>query len=183
MLYHFRKAIDYIAFRTTKRYNIIKIRSLRPNYYDKDTLLLHAVMQLVVDYVEIELVPEPDTKFRKFLAKLPWAIRPQFRSSELGLAALNAIIQENIDPNWHDFHLKLREVYLWWTNVYPNRQSVEELSGFTHFIKNKNKYSKTYNIKKEKHIFDKMRKLEINYTKEESDMLKAVIDYREFLWT
>lgn len=183
MLYQVRRVLDYIAFRTTKRYNIIKIRSLEPNYYDKDTLLLHAVMQLVVDYVEIELSPEPDTPIKKLLSKLPWAIRPEFRSSELGLKNLEFFISEKVDPYWLDFYKKLKEVYIWWTKVYPNRKSVEELSGYTAFMKNKNKYSKLYRQKKEKHIFDKITELEIQYATEEANMLKAVIDYRQFLWT
>ncbi|MFN4973822.1 MAG: hypothetical protein ACK5GV_01095 [Bacteroidota bacterium] len=183
MFYYLRHALDFVAFRTTKRYNVIKIRSLRPNYYDKDTLLLHAVMQLVVDYVEIELVPEPDTKIAKLLSKLPWFIRPTFRSPTLGFKNLEQIIDEKVDLNWLDFHRKLKEVYIWWTQVYPNRKSVEELSGYTQFFENRHKYSKTYCHKKQKHIFDKITKLELQYAKEEADMLKAVIDYRQFLWT
>lgn len=183
MFYYIRRVVDYFAFRTTKRYNILKIRTLEPNYYDKDTILLHAVMQLVVDYVEVELVPEPNTKIHKFLSKLPWFIRPTFRSAELGLKNLEQIIDEKVDLNWLEFHKKLKEVYIWWTQIYPNRKSVEDLSGYTQFFENRHKYSKTYCDKKQKHIFDKMTKLEIEYAKEETDMLKSVIEYRQFLWT
>jgi hypothetical protein len=140
-------------------------------------------MQLVVDYVEVELSPEPDTSIKKLLNKLPWFIRPEFRSSQLGLKNLEFLIVENVDPNWLEFHKKLKEVYIWWTQVYPTRKSIEELSGFTAFMKNKNKYSKTYQHKKQKHIFDKITELEIQYATEEAAMLKAVIDYRQFLWT
>lgn len=183
MFYYIRKFTDFIAFRTTKRYNVLKIRSLKPNYYDKDTILLHAVMQLVVDYVEVELSPEPNTKIGKLLAKLPWFIRPTFRSAELGLANLNLLIDDPTDMNWTDFHIKLKEVYLWWTQVYSNRKSIEEASGYYHFIKNEHTYSRHYRNKKEKHIFDKITKLELQYAKEETDMLNLVIKYRQFLWT
>lgn len=183
MFYYIRKVTDFIAFRTTKRYNIIKIRSLEPNYYDKDTILLHAVMQLVVDYVEIELAPEPDTKIYRLLNRLPWFIRPTFRSTELGLKNLNFLIDEPTDNTWTEFHKKLKEVYLWWTQVYPARKSIEELSGYTTFIKNEHTYSRHYRHKKQKHIFDKINRLELQYAKEETDMLNIVIKYRQFLWT
>jgi len=183
MFYYIRKFTDFIAFRTTKRYNVLKIRSLKPSYYDKDTILLHAVMQLVVDYVEIELAPEPDTRIGKLLSKLPWFIRPTFRSPALGLKNLEQIIDEKVDLTWLEFHKKLKEVYIWWTQIYPNRKSVEEVYGYNSYIKNHKKYSKLYRAKKEKHLFDKMIKLEVQYLTEETDMLKSVIEYREYLWT
>jgi hypothetical protein len=40
--------------RTFYRYNIIRIKTLKPGYYDVDHRMLHANFQLLVDYVERE---------------------------------------------------------------------------------------------------------------------------------
>jgi hypothetical protein len=44
----------WILHRLTRRYNIVRLHSLEPTYWDIDTRLLHAIMNLVVDFVEIE---------------------------------------------------------------------------------------------------------------------------------
>ncbi|MEM3097251.1 MAG: hypothetical protein QXU32_00810 [Nitrososphaerales archaeon] len=43
-----------IDCRFIHRYNIVKIRSLKPGYYDIDTRMLHAMFDLLVEYVENE---------------------------------------------------------------------------------------------------------------------------------
>ncbi len=40
--------------RTFKKFNIVKIKSLKPGYYDVDHRMLHANFQLLVEYVEKE---------------------------------------------------------------------------------------------------------------------------------
>ena len=53
-----RKVVDWawgLAHRTTRRFHIVKIRSLMPGYHDTDTRILHSMMNLVVDHVEISL--------------------------------------------------------------------------------------------------------------------------------
>ena len=199
MFYYIKQIISFIAYRTTKRYNIVKIQSLPPNYYDKDTILLHSIMQLIVDYVEIELSAhyEACTNKNKLLSYVPWAIRPQVRNAELGLKYIdeyvnlissggenekNADIELN-DAAWNNAYQKIKTVYLWWKNTYPNRKSPEDASGFTAFMKNKSKYSKLYVQKKQKRIFDKIIKIEEEYANEEAEMMKIVIDIRAFLWT
>ena len=37
-----------------KKYNVIKIQSLGPKWHDRDTVLLHAAFQILVDFVEGE---------------------------------------------------------------------------------------------------------------------------------
>jgi hypothetical protein len=184
MFYHFRKIVDYVAFRTTKNYTAIKIKSLKPNYWDKDTLMLHAVMQLVVDYVEIELSAlqladkNQDSFKEKLYRYLPWPVRPSnlIRSRERGLKYINYIksfdgqddestpLKEQIE------HMKILEnVYLWWKDVYPNRIDPDVLSGFN------------LDYSCDKAI--KSIEIEENYYKEESSMLNLIVNIRGSLWT
>jgi len=45
----------WIAYRTYDKYNVIKIPTLTPHYYDKDHIFLHGCFALLTDYVEVEL--------------------------------------------------------------------------------------------------------------------------------
>lgn len=49
-------AVWWVRHRTINRFNVLKIQSLKPSYYDydKDTIMLHACFQLLVNYVEKE---------------------------------------------------------------------------------------------------------------------------------
>ena len=49
------RGMDWIRFRI-KNYTKIQIRSLKPGYYENDTLLLHGMFQLLVDFVELEKI-------------------------------------------------------------------------------------------------------------------------------
>lgn len=139
-------------------------------------------MQLVVDYVEIELAALMSSyKNIERFRFLPWYIRPDFRSRELGLEYIELCMSDK--NQGEEFYEKIKEVYLWWKDIYPNRKSVEDASGFTKFMQNKKNYSKTYSHKKEKRIFDIIIKLELEYHSEETRMIKTVVDYRNYLWT
>lgn len=42
----------WILYRTFKRYNVVKIKSLKPGWWDFDTRLLHSSFDLLVEFVE-----------------------------------------------------------------------------------------------------------------------------------
>lgn len=44
----------WLHHRLIKPYNIVRIKSLSPDYHDKDEIMLHACFQLLVNYVELE---------------------------------------------------------------------------------------------------------------------------------
>ncbi|CAB4141325.1 hypothetical protein UFOVP410_164 [uncultured Caudovirales phage] len=185
--YYFTKCVDWISFRTFKKHNQLKIRTLKPTYWDKDTIMLHAVMQLVVDYVEIELAAlEIDYKNltlkQKLYKNLPWFLRSSelIRSRELGLQHIQFIKSFNdkyySEEDIHKTQIKhmeiLEKVYLWWKDVYPNRLDPDDAAGF--------KFSLNY-FDEEK-AKDAIR-IESEYYEEENKMLKLIIDIRQSLWT
>lgn len=182
---------DFIAFRTTKRYNVLKIKSLTPNYYDKDTILLHSMMQIVVDYVEIELSYncECKNKFRKIFNSFPFIIRPESRCQKCSIKYINKYIEEfgNTDDGcskrWCKAYSEILSVYLWWKNDYPKRKSPEETYQYGKFLLTSSQYSKTYFAKKHKRLIDLMQELELKYKDEESKMMNKIIEYRDYLWT
>lgn len=146
---YLERLIDFIRYRTYDRYNIIKIHSLEPSYYDIDTRLLHGMFSLLVDYVEIEkanlerlfgdegLYDRPC--FRKWYYRIYRKIRKLFvniSSRDLGLAYLDWEIS-NLDPsfpaNQRDYAKEVKELYLWWVDDYLKREQEEEKVGLISF--------------------------------------------------
>jgi hypothetical protein len=172
------RVIDWIAFRTTQRYNIVKIKTLAATYWDKDTIMLHAVMQLVTDYVEIEQASLYWTNHDKTPALLERILRQSprvfrssewFRSRERGVA--NLLLEATFDddsvpvdqrsPEQAHAAREILEVYLWWHDVRPHRKNLDTLEiGFEEYLK-----------------------LTRQYSTEDANMLKRIIDVREHLWT
>lgn len=59
----------FIAYRTYDKYHVVKT-DLSPGYYDKDTILLHSVFALLVDFVEVEYASSTvGSNFSKWLDK------------------------------------------------------------------------------------------------------------------
>ena len=52
--YKLEKAVWWVRHRTIDRYNVIKLSSLQPGYYDIDTRILHANFELLKQFVENE---------------------------------------------------------------------------------------------------------------------------------
>ena len=154
-------------------------------YYDKDILLLHTIMQLVVDFIEIELahfylIEKPTLKSRLYkiiprcLAKDDWV-----RSRELGLKYLSELQKFEKDLRQSPtFNKTLKEVYVWWKDVRPKRVDVETASGLIKCIKN----PQTCNRSQFERAVKKAQKLEKKYFDEDTKMLKKIIDIREYLW-
>ena len=185
----FRKIIQSVAYRTTKRYNVLKIRDLPANYWDKDTILLYAVMQLVVDFVEIECafmeLDVPYTLRQRINFKLPWFLRSDevYRNRELGLQRLTGLEEayQDMGENSSDAPKAIREVYLWWKDVRPLRiDTSEELAQYRQqcFDLGRTPDKKTIDKFAKKSI-----RIEEKHFKEDTEMLNKIIKYRSFMWT
>lgn len=166
----FRRLVQFIAYRTTKRYNVIKIKTLTPNYWDKDTILLHAMMQLVVDFVEIECafmeMDSPYTWKQWLYLRLPWFLRGDgwIRSRELGLRHLDMLC-EFYEDKVHGAltHPRtIKEIYLWWVDERPKRIDTP--------------------LDTSVHVKKRLT-LEQKYLKEDIRMMKKLADVHAFMWT
>ena len=156
-----------IAYRTYDKYQVVDTK-LKPGYYDKDTLILHANFALLVDFVEVELADYPDTILSKIGGYLPRFIErplfPDHRSADEGLKHINQRIIDHRKPyskkdsgpwgnkeqfdKWQkhhlDFWLEVKSLYIWWTKERPNRKDDHDVVGLTIFrAKMDKKYKKT----------------------------------------
>lgn len=189
-----RRILGAFAYRTTKRYNVIEIDSLGAAYYDKDEIMLHAVMQLVVDFVEIECsfmeLDHPFSFKEKLYFKLPWWLRSDnlIRSRERGLKHLKMLepmYEDRVKSPSKDPKI-IKEVYLWWVDERPKRAD-HDAWFTTEFNKIKNdqklKNSPKTREKKIDRLILKSSKIEEQNYREDTEMLKKIIDARGFMWT
>lgn len=190
MLRFIKSIVESIAYRTTKQYNIVKIRSLRPTYWDKDTIMLHAVMQIVVDFVEIECsfmeLDRPFTLKERLYFAMPWFIRKDswLRNRERGLNHLKHLESFYSEKVKSDAPKIIQEVYVWWVDKRAARKDSDEWFGEElDKIKNSEKLSKAQKTKKIDSLVHKMSKLDDKHYREDTEMLKKIVSVRDFMWT
>ena len=198
----------WIAYRTYDKYNKIDT-GLKPGYYESDTLMLHGMMQLMQDYVEIESahwVLYDEYREMSWFGKVKYDLKYMFnveRSARAGLQALdnmqiNMFAGDYPAEAGSDQWLKdLKEVYLWWTNVRPNRPDADDVTGLSAAFdialdKETDKYlSPTESLKRYSDRLNmipielvlKSEEIELQYEKEDTDMLIKLIKIRNYLWT
>lgn len=198
----FLRSIErWIAFRTYDKYHVVKT-DLKPDYYDKDTILLHANFSLLVDFVEIEKASMQhyfSTKKERphwFSRRMNFSSFPQEEKRRLGLEYLDWEI--NCEDEHFPVHQKqsakeVKELYLWWKDIRPNRidpfekyaKELDEIPKVS-FDKESHKIvdNKTAKEKKNmKKIYNSIAKLEQQYDKEDEQMLIRLIKIRKTLWT
>ena len=148
-----RDARYWVRYRTVDKYHLVNTK-LKPDYYDKSIIMLHANMELLRDHVEVDLAWRNwtfDVNARTQY-KMPWFTRGWFkfkkwRSPEAGLDYLNWETKLVYDEDTYgakpgdklygkptDQALRAKEIleiYNWWTTVYPNRPDPMDASGWS----------------------------------------------------
>jgi len=210
----------WVLHRTVDRYNVIKIRSLKPGYYDTDDRLLHGMFQLLVDYVEEELgcrqywfddskeIIKSWPKLKRFKHWLVyWIPLAHYfvdqRFKDLGLLGVEFYRQyedeqfPEASQHWKDFGNEVYELYIWWTEVRPNRPDSMDVSGWSELCdRYPLKFEKTSdgNFYKAKRYSDeaeaemsvaakKTHEIDEQYEKEDEEMLIRLIKVRRGMWT
>lgn len=194
----------WIRHRLFDRYHIVKT-GLKPDYYDCSVRMLHANMNLMRDYVEVELawrnVMFDATKMKQY--RVPrfsrgWFRFKSFRRQASGLEYLDweskLVYDEHmgIEPGDKlygkptDQALRARElqvIYDWWVNVYPNRPDPMEASGWNAYCDSIKGDVLAKSSKESRKAMRALTKIENAYIKEEEQMLIRLIKIRQGLWT
>lgn len=149
-------------------------------YHELDERILHGLFNELKDFVEVELAwmhgyGKKEYKFRKGrcreagLAHLEWASGLKY----------DELVGKD-DPNFGkptpqaESAVTIRDLYAWWTETRPARPEPTEASGWSEDYKNKSDRRKSFN---------KLRKIEGMYDKEDEKMLLTLIKIRKHLWT
>lgn len=178
-----RRFVASVAHRTTKRYNVLKMHTLAPGYWDKDEIMLHAIMTLVVDFVEIECsfmeLDIPYSFREKLWLRLPWFLRNDnlIRSRERGIKHIESLISMYEDgmKDSSGHPRIIRDAYLWWKDTRPQHlNKIEELN------------KKMVNVNSDSELqklLVKIHKFETEVDKQDTKMLKKIVEARSFMWT
>lgn len=210
MKYFINRCLDYIRYRTYDKYNIIKIHSLTPNYYDTDTRLLHGMFDLLVDFIEVEkahmnMVFSEEFRNQNFFKREWYWLRQRFidlRNRTSGMEYLDWEINQSECLDQAECAKEQKELYIWWKDIRPNRGDPMDLSGWSEFCdKYRNKlwifkpcednpgFSELVDSltpeekEEEKQILEKCWKIENAQNQEDEDMLIRLIKIRQSLWT
>jgi len=117
-----------LRHRTTDRYDVVHLRSLKPGYHEPNTRMLYACFELLVEYVEIGLSSKNwewheqngPKGWRRFIHK-----RNKKHSIAAGVAHLDwEMTDEYIllnDPKQAETAELIKRLYLWWTVERPQR--------------------------------------------------------------
>jgi len=198
----FPSMIDWVAYRTFKRYHIVDTK-LKPKYYDTDEVMLHACFSLLVDYVERECANMYEVCNKKSIEKRRFKNGKLFRNknsdAKLGLAYLEDDDHLKTNPaDIESLHSRkvIKELYTWWTETRPKREyppepeirgddgkkvqlglnifrdSPDELS-----VSTKNAYTEYVNW-----LFD-VGRLDDQWRTEDDEMLEKLVVIRSHLWT
>ena len=164
--------------RFVRKYYLIDTGLNRYQYYDKDTIMLHANFKMLVDYVEIELKSLFDT---------------DDIISELELYVENG--NEGI-PSWEKHYIEVYYLYKWWTEQRPIREDGLSSSGYYELLKEYDVDEDTLSYfseswrKQNPELYSKIdssyrtsSEIENSYDKEDQEMLHRLIDIRQSLWT
>lgn len=200
------------------------MRSLEPGYYDKDTLLLHSCFDLLVDYVEVECAylnlyfnDDLDKKFswtERVLFKL-FGYLSKSNRVYYGIKTLERYDEMLKDPQvfscpeeveqlkqQKETDLNVLKLYIWWTQVRPERPEPGEASGWDKWC-DEHTMRETYRFvdadvpgckrmecllseeeqNKQSKILDDLHQMEHNQYEQDTEMLCQLMKIRGSLWT
>lgn len=191
-------------------------RDIKPGQWqDVGNRFLPCLFNELVDFVEVELAwshiawdTEARKKYRAPFWAAGWFRWRTWRCTEAGMDHLNWASELRMSEDWgvHSGDKgygeltqqaknarEIKELYLWWTETYPNRRDPYEASGWNAYceasrIANGGKLSfsadKSPALKKQSDKAHRLlRKLEVDYEKEDEAMLIRLIKVRNALWT
>jgi hypothetical protein len=184
-------------------------------WHELDTRIMHCLFDELVNHVEIELAAsnfrwdeEARNKYKTPFWAIGWFRWRSYRNVEAAMDYLEwaSNLRWSEDEVGEDDPAvgkltyqaegarEIRELYLWWKNVYPNRPDPMDVSGWSEFCDRRREdreggvlswlEDKTPEEAEEsRQILDRCRELEEQYDNEDTEMLIRLIKVRQRLWT
>jgi hypothetical protein len=165
-------------------------------WHDCNTRILHGLMETLVDFVEKEKAnmmifdedfnPKTSTPREAGLAYLDWEIALTKDEDYFGITKDDPEFGKPTDQALAAQEIK--DIYLWWKDVYPNRSDPMDISGWTEYCVDKTPLDNALNRNKEEHekvkkMLDIIDTMERDYENEETQMLLRLIKVRNSMWT
>ena len=193
----------WVLHRTTDKYHIIRTE-LKPGYYDVDTRLMYGMFALLKMYVEEECshmyyfchkdAPKPNKWNKRSLGirHLVYDIFSDYKENERPKEGSDEYI---IITNQMARCKEILDLYSWWVFDRPRRPDPMETSGLSEWYdKVEKKHGDIFltidreNQTEEENaewrvMHNKDMEIEEAYQKEDTEMMKKLIDLRGSLWT
>ena len=182
----FKNISDWCIYRTVRKYHIVDTK-LEPGYHESDTLVMHSVFSILVDFVEMQkawmyVICDDDVYYRLSWFERKFRIR-NFRSAQYGIAYLNWEITET-DARQSEAAQEILDLYTWWTVTRPQRVDPFDLYHIDTFAIDALFSQKSEEEKKTVSAqYKNIHKLEDKYEKEDDKMMIRLIKVRKSLWT
>lgn len=93
----------------------INIKTLGPGWTDRDEVLVHAMMQILTDYVEGEM-----------LSRMTWEERCGWYDKSIANSTEN--LDKQLTQNQYDHDKKIYEIYKWWHTRGKSYDPYEDIS-------------------------------------------------------
>jgi len=172
----------YIINRFVDKTHLIVTDLKKGDWHEVDEVLLHGIMQVVVDFVEGQKANRNDTAC--YLQEIP--IIKDRRAA--GLAYLDWEIKLGDEYSLQSDAAKVvKEVYLWWKDQRPKRPDVHEVTGWSEYCEGRDLFGDDDDDDEDKEhvreILEDINFLETFYRNEDTEMMKKIIDARESMWT
>jgi hypothetical protein len=146
-----------IRCRLFKRYDLIRTNLAKTHWIDKDALILHGMMELLVDYVDGE----------KCFDIIVWDSEPDHKKAAEEIKAIYAWWK-----NYSNREKQINDQLTVWHNEFMKRPG-DDWEKFNN--------GPPSDIESLEH--DKLNKMEEDLRNEEQEMLHRLIDIRRFLWS
>jgi hypothetical protein len=172
------RAYWWVQYRVNPKYKhtTIKLKRLDPGYYDPSTLLLYASFEIFEKFMKHQLSDKCFVQWEwdeKCFQDWEWEEYPE---------KCKEMIEER-NKLWKE----MNELYDWWVNIYPNRESTlpdfPELPKKWGFLSVVNEdFKDTEEIKEWRRIADIHNKAEVDWDKEDEEMLVRLMKIHNNLW-
>lgn len=186
MYYKLLEIIDDVKFwfksRFIKRYHLVDTK-LKPGYYDKDKLMLHACFSLLEDYVDIECA----NLYRMFEDDNTPQKGDGLRHIEemIDLYKNGNMSSKKFRTDSVKRYTTIKNLYLWWTIERPQRidpfESIK-ISMISRDVEG-NLIFPVPTKEKEEEAVASAWKLTEKYEREDTDKLIQLMRVRPYLWT
>lgn len=193
VVYFIPKTINNIDYYLYNRF-VIRSNSLTSRkqlevgvHYDFGYKILPCLFDELINFVEVDCAihlcswGDDDTK-KKYNYPTKWKLRifhrRNYRNKEAGLEYLKWAAQDDKPEEQRIGAAIALELYNWWTSIRPNRPDAYEITGWTDYCTNKKEYSREQVNK----MLEEISKIEDQYENEDTEMLKKLIEVRNYLW-
>lgn len=183
----------YVRNRFIDRVHLLDTKLSRGEWYDRDTLLMHGMFELLVDFVELEKANmwfnSHSDEIVPFQFNHSWAKWFSQRSEEAGLKYLDwemSLIDEDTNELTHQASAakEIVEIYHWWKNIRPIRIDPMDISGWSKWCESHPNFLTTNEDRPTvKQLLNNTTIIEEAYDKEDEEMMMRLIKVRKSLWT